>query len=84
MVEVVAARTLAAEVAWATAALGLPPGPLSEKVSLMSNSTPPGCSRRLPPCCGDGEGGAERCRIITQMGAVQLSRTLSASLRVAI
>ena len=57
----------AAEVAWATAALGSP-GPLSGMVSIMSNSTLP----------------AERCKISTQVGAVQLSRTLSASLRVVI
>ena len=80
------ARTAAAEEAWATAALALP-GPLLAMVRLMSNSTPPGCaSRRLPlACCvlllaAD----CERCRIITQVGAVQLSRTLSASLRVVI
>ena len=82
----VAARTAAAELTWATAALGLP-GPLLGMVSLMSNSTPPGCDSRrlLLACCvlllaAD----CESCRIITQVGALQLSRTLSESLRVAI
>ena len=80
------ARTAAAEEAWATAALALP-GPLSAMVRLMSNSTPPGCdSRRLPlaGCVLLLAADCERCRIITQVGAVQLSRTLSASLRVVI
>ena len=63
----VAAITLAAAVAWATAALELP-GPLSGMVSSKENSTL----------------AAERRRIITQVGAVQLRFTLSASLRVAI
>jgi hypothetical protein len=63
----VAARTLAAAVAWATAALRLP-GPLLGMVSSMENRTL----------------AAERRRIITQVGAVQLRFTLSASLRVAI
>ena len=63
----VAARTLAAALAWATAALGLP-GPLLGIVRSMESSTL----------------AAERRRVIKQAGAVQLSRALSASLRVAI
>ena len=65
----VAARALAAVSTWATVALGLP-GPLLGMVRPMENSTPAGTS--------------ERRRVITQAGAVQLSRALSASLRVAI
>ena len=64
------ARTAAAEVAWATAATAALglPVPLTGMVSSMENSTL----------------AAERRRIITQVGAVQLRFTLSASLRVAI
>jgi hypothetical protein len=62
----VAARTMAAALAWAAAAWW--PGPLLGMVRSMENNTL----------------AAERRRVITQAGAVQLSCALSASLRVAI
>ena len=65
-----AAITAAAEVTWATAALRSP-GPLLAMMRCMSNTT----LIALP---------AETCTIVTQVGAVQLSRTLSAVLRLVI
>jgi hypothetical protein len=62
----VAARTMAAALAWAAAWWW--PGPLLGMVRSMENNTL----------------AAERRRVITQAGSVQLSRALSASLRVAI
>ena len=45
-----AARTLAADCTWATAALGLP-GPLLGMVRSMENSTPAACHSRRPATC---------------------------------